>query len=89
MKAVLAISDTDLEGLHSLARRLLTKCRCCHLKSSKLSLYLPWKEGERSLVNIHRLCRIQERNIKKYFRSTMESLMTLAVQADKGYTPLN
>ena len=81
-------TDTDFEGLDRLTRRLLTKFHCLHSNSSIIKLYPPQKERERGLVNVRRLCRIQERNIRNKLGSTEECLMRLAVQADKGYTAL-
>jgi hypothetical protein len=81
---IIKLTDTDLEGLHTLTKRLLTKFLCLHSKSSVIRLY-PTQKGRQGLVNIQRLCRTQERNMRNKLRSTEEHLMRLAVQTNQGY----
>jgi len=81
-------TDTDLEAIYRLTRRLLTKFHCLHSISSIIRLYPPQKERRRGSVKVHRLCRTQEIYIINRLRSIEECLMRLAVQADKGYIAL-
>jgi hypothetical protein len=57
-----------------------------HIIYNKIIIYLD--NGGRGLVNIHRLQGTQKRNTRNELRSIEECLTRLAVQADKGYTPL-
>jgi hypothetical protein len=81
-------SETDLEKLDRKTRVILTKFRYLHTNSSNIRLYIPRKEGGRGLLNIKRMCAIQEQKIKRKLISSREELMKLIVAADEGYTPL-
>lgn len=86
---ILKWSDTDLNEIDRLTRRLMTKFRCLHTNSSVKRLYLSRRDGGRGLLNIYRLCRTQEKNLRQRLLDSEDSLMRLTITEDKGYTPLN
>ena len=59
--------DTDLGGLHRVARRLLKNpLRTSHFIYNRI--YTPWKERGRDFVNMHSVCRTQEIHISNNLR---------------------
>ena len=86
---ILKYSDTDLHDMDRLTRRLLTKFRYHHPRSSVERLYLPRNEGGRGLVNIFRLCKKQEETMYNYFAQKENPLLQLIVKSDKNFTALN
>lgn len=86
---VLKYSDVDLDELNRMSRRLLTKFRCHHPKSAVERVFLPRNEGGRGLVNIHEMCRKQEKNLKNSLLLTDNPLIQMMCRVDLSYSPLN
>lgn len=86
---ILKWSETDLDNLDRLTRRLLTKFRCLHPNSSIDRLYLARKMGGRGLLMLKNMCRMQEFKMKQYFQRNSHPNITHIVQSDKCFTPLN
>ena len=86
---VLKWTDTDLHDLDRLTRRLLTKFRCLHPKSSTIRLYLPRQEGGRGLLNIYNLCNTQILKIRSSLHASNNDLVKFVSGFDVGFTPLD
>lgn len=86
---ILKYTDSDLQELDRLTRRLLTKFRAHHPGAAVERLYLPRGSGGRGLINIQDLCRKQESQMREYFVTSENLLLRRISAADQNYTPLN
>ena len=86
---VLKWSDTDLHDVDRLTRKILTKFRCLHPKSSTIRLYLPRNEGGRGLQNIYKLCKTQILKIRSKLHASNNDLLSFISEYDSQCTPLN
>lgn len=81
-------SNTDLDSLDRLVRRMFTKFRILHPNSAVERLYISRRQGGRGLLNIKRLCQNQINNMKKYFLENSDTFISKLLSLDKSYTPL-
>lgn len=85
---ILKWSNTDLDSLDRLTRKMLSKFRNLHPNSAVERLYISRKQGGRGLLNIKKLCLNQINYMKKYFSSQCDTIIFKLLSLDKSFTPL-
>jgi len=84
-------SDTEMEELQRITRRVFTKYRHHHPKAAVERTMIARKDGGRGIIDVMELRDRQIYNMRKYFRMRMEenAFIQKIVRSDENLTPLN